>query len=208
MKVLNNVVANDIRLFLMDTRVSIGRLHSLCKYIGSELGGLVYNAQTLMVDIDKIVNDLPVKSKYNMEILNILLSGLGIIYTEDSVFYEIDKDKEGMFNVIYNETLNKNINKVPELTKTLIHGGISVSYIAELIINDAMDITNQNDETLLEMSKWDAIYTNVIKDDEEYTELLAEVGECILDHLKIRKDLSKESKDLVYKNARLYKMIK
>ena len=58
------------------------------------------------------------------------------------------------------------------------------------------------------MSKWDAIYTNVIKDDEEYTELLAEVGECILDHLKIRKDLSKESKDLVYKNARLYKMIK
>ncbi len=161
-----------------------------------------------MVDIDKIVNDLPVKSKYNMEILNILLSGLGIIYTEDSVFYEIDKDKEGMFNVIYNETLNKNINKVPELTKTLIHGGISVSYIAELIINDAMDITNQNDETLLEMSKWDAIYTNVIKDDEEYTELLAEVGECILDHLKIRKDLSKESKDLVYKNARLYKMIK
>lgn len=208
MKVLNNVVANDIRLFLMDTRVSIGRLNSLCKYIGSELGGLVYNAHTLMGDIDKIVNDLPSKSKYNMEILNILLSGLGIIYPEGSVFCEIDKDKESMFNVIYNETLNKNISRVPELTKTLIHGGISVSYVTELIINDAIDIKNENDGTLLEMSKWDTIYTNVIKDNEDYNQLLSAIGECILDHLKIRTDLSKESKDLVFKNARLYKMIK
>lgn len=217
MKVLNNVVAGDIRMFLMSPEAHIGKLVSLEKFLASETGELVYNAKVLMVDIEKIVSEIRYNEK-NLKILNILLNGLGVIYAEDSLFYKLGKNKKEDFLILYDLIFSKKIRPESEIGIVLVKGALNVSFITELLIEDARDILNVNDENLILMSKWDnffKMYLNkeVISADESgeveaYKEILTYIGECILDHLKfIEPKLQKESLDILFQNMRLYKMI-
>lgn len=217
MKVLNNVVASDIRMFLMEDNRSLAKLMTLEKYLASETGGIIYNAKTLMKDIEKIVSEVQY-NKRNLEILNILLEGLGVVYEEDSLFYKLGEDKEKKFNILYDEIFSKKIKPESEIGRVLVSGALSISFVAELLIKDAIDIENKDEPNLLLMSKWNNLFKMYLNKEiisEEYDEyvteymtLLSEIGECVLDNLKLDMlNISKESKDLLFQNLRLYKMV-
>lgn len=207
---LNNIVAKDLRLFLQEEKVTIGGLVSMYNYISSETGGLIYNAKTLMRDIDKIVMETGTKienMRYPVRVLNCLLYGLDIIPEEDSVFYKIDNDKAARFEVLYKEALAvKSYSRYPEILKTVVKGALSESFLAELIIEDAKDEKNENQEVLDRFRKWDMIYDHIFKNNPEYAHYLLETGECIQEYLK-HVVLTHKEKDTVYSNMRIYKMI-
>lgn len=93
--------------------------------MATEVGGLVYNAKTLMKDIEKIVKEVSPK-KYNLEVLDIILNGLSVTYEYDSLFYNLNKDKQEKFNILYNELFTKKdkIIRLPEVYSILINGGL------------------------------------------------------------------------------------
>lgn len=212
MKVLNNIVVNDIRMFLTDQTISIGRLHSLEKYLATEVGGLVYNAKTLMKDIEKIVKEVSPK-KYNLEVLDIILNGLSVTYEYDSLFYNLNKDKQEKFNILYNELFTKKdkIIRLPEVYSILINGGLSISFIAEMLITDAKDLQNLDEKNLDNLRKWDYIYNTYFKhslDNPTLAAIIDNIYPCISDHKKfLDEPLSKEANDALYGMLIAYKIL-
>lgn len=208
---LNNTVANDLRAFVRSegNKVSIGGLVAMYNYINSEAGGLIYNAKTLMHDIDKIVTETGLKPKdmgYPIKILNCLLYGLDIIPEEDSVFYELDSNKGDRFEVLFKESMRPDYKKYPEILKVIVKGALSESLVSQILIDIAKDPEYKNTEATLLFKRWDTIYDNIFKNNPDYSHYLVEIGECTIEHMKHMK-LTHTQKNSVYENMRVYKMI-
>lgn len=211
MKVLNNVIASELRKYLVEGQISLGIMYSLYKHIKSESDPtqIIYNAKTLMGDIETIVKELKIDKtagNYSLVLLTVLLSGLGVIFEEGSLFTPIDDDRDVKFNALYNECKTLNINKLEDLKLCIVMGALSESLVAEIMIKNAEDVNNIDEENIIGMSQWETIYNIAFKGDDNLKHILLEIGECIRAHTKHR-NIDMYAQGILYENMKTYHMI-
>jgi hypothetical protein len=85
-------------------------------------------------------------------------------------------------------------------------GALSESLITELMIQNAEDVNNTDEENIIGMSQWETIYNIAFKGDDNLKHILLEIGECIRAHTKHR-NIDMYAQGILYENMKTYHMI-
>lgn len=220
MKTINNETASIIQEFLENhKKVDIKEVKQIYEHIYSESGELIYNSHLVMTDIDKILENVQRYTnmelcKYHMTILAILFEGCGIYPPEGSPFYEVSNNKDYKVKILAKEADDIMSTKCVPFIETFVKGSYTASIIANIIINDALDITNTDDDELNKMREFDQIYNKIFKSklmEHRLDDLLVDTGACVHATVNIKyksklakSKLSESSMDIIYKTLENY----
>ena len=220
MKTINNETAAMIQEFLENhKKVNMKEVKNIYDRIYTESGGLVYNSHLVMADMDKIFENVKRCTnmelcKYHMAIIAILFEGCGIYPTVESPFYDISNNKLYKFKILVKEADALMKTKYIPFIIAFVKGSYTSSIVAEIIINDCMDLENTDDKELSDMRDFDQIFSKIFKSkliNGALDYLLVDTGMCVKATVDIKykskmalTKLNKDSMNLIYETLNNY----